>query len=580
MVHRVGRGAIRELQALFDLGSTRGLGDQRLLELFIDRRDATGDAAFEALIERHGPMVHRVCLNILGNPADASDAFQATFLVLVRKRASVHRLDSLGGWLHGVACRVAARIRVELARRRVHEERASLKVHEAVEGSDPLPERAETSLAIQREVALLPEKYRSVVVLCYWEGLTQEQAADRLDCPIGTVRSRLARARDILGKRLLRRGLAPLAAIVAALGDSTTRAVVVGTVPLSLVRATVAAATATLSGHAAGGLVGSVAASIVWRMTMSKAVNVFMICSFMSAGIVGASSWALQAGREPTKQGPRPAARQAKVPPKSTGPAYVVGPTDIVLVEVLEALPGRPVSGERLVRQDGTLSLGFYGEVQVAGLTVREIKKKIVEHFRKFLTDEALGLVETDPTGAKPKKAPGPDGKLTNVAIAPEDSLTVFVDVTAYNSAKYYLEGEFVVPGRVPYTGNDTVRDAIHRGGGLLPTANRARIRLIREYPPGSETQVLPIDYDEIMVGTDRSTNYTLLPGDRVVAPRIDFPSRADEMAVPAPEIKNPDLERLEHRFDRLEAKLDRILSKLETPRPREGDRVIRRNTP
>lgn len=552
-----------------------------MLELFIDRRDPSGDAAFEVLIQRHGPMVLRVCTNVLGNPTDAADAFQATFLVLVRKRASVCRLESLGGWLHGVACRVAARTRVEVARRRAHEERAALRVHEAAEGAEIVPERAEVSLAVQREVAHLPEKYRSVVVLCYWEGLTQEQAADRLDCPIGTVRSRLARARDILRKRLLRQGLAPLAAAVAALGESSSRAAVLGSVPLSLVRSTVAAAAGALSGHAASGLVASIASSVVWSMTMSKLVKVFVACSFMSAGVVGASLWARQAGRAEHRQRAKPAARQAKdAPRKNSGPAAVVGPTDLLVVEVLEALPGRPISGERLVRPDGSISLGFYGDIHVAGLTLPEIKKKIIERLRKFLTDRALGLVECDPDTLEPRMAPGPDGKMVEATIPLEDSDTVFVDVTAYNSANYYVEGEFAILGRLPYTGNDYVLDAIHYSGGLLNTADRDAIRIIREYPPGSEIQVLPIDYEEITMGTDQSTNYRLLPGDRLVAPCVGASTKAKATAPPNGPGRGTDdleLQRIDRRLNELEAKLDRILSKLDAQGRRDRTPAARR---
>jgi DNA-directed RNA polymerase specialized sigma24 family protein len=108
----------RDLQTLFDAGTDSGLSDRQLLEQFALRRDATAEAALEVLVLRHGPMVLRVCRNVLPDWNDAQDAFQATFLVLVRRGGSVRRLESLGGWLRGVACRVAARARVEATRRR------------------------------------------------------------------------------------------------------------------------------------------------------------------------------------------------------------------------------------------------------------------------------------------------------------------------------------------------------------------------------------------------------------------------------------------------------------------------------
>ena len=100
---------LRDIQSLFDTGTASGLSDRQLLERFASRRDASAEAAFEALVLRHGPMVLRVCRNVLGDCTDAQDAFQATFLVLVKRSGSIRRLESVGSWLYGVACRVAAR---------------------------------------------------------------------------------------------------------------------------------------------------------------------------------------------------------------------------------------------------------------------------------------------------------------------------------------------------------------------------------------------------------------------------------------------------------------------------------------
>ena len=106
---------LRDIQTLFDTGTVSGLSDRQLLERFESGRDASAEAAFEVLVQRHGPMVLRVCQNVLGDATDAQDAFQATFLVLVKRAGSIRRLESLGSWLYGVACRVAARARVEAA---------------------------------------------------------------------------------------------------------------------------------------------------------------------------------------------------------------------------------------------------------------------------------------------------------------------------------------------------------------------------------------------------------------------------------------------------------------------------------
>ncbi len=202
---------------------------------------------------------------------------------------------------------------------------------------------------------------------------------------------------------------------------------------------------------------------------------------------------------------------------KVSMPDYVLEPPDLVLVEVLEALPGRPISGERLVRPDGKISLGFYGDVYVTGLTIPEVKEKIVLHLRKFLTDEVLGLVMLDPmTGG-----PALDEKGKPKIVEPKDSDRVFVDVTAYNSKNYYVLGDVGAPGKLPITGNETVLDAIQYAGGLIPTAAPNNVRLVRPAPPGACCeQVLPVNLAAIMSGGDSTTNYQLMPGDRVVVYR------------------------------------------------------------
>jgi polysaccharide export outer membrane protein len=199
---------------------------------------------------------------------------------------------------------------------------------------------------------------------------------------------------------------------------------------------------------------------------------------------------------------------------KMSLPEYVIEPPDLVLIEVLEALPGRPITGERLVRPDGTVSLDFYGNVYIAGLTPTEAKEKIVIHLRKFLTDETLGLILEDPDPDDPNKT-----KLS--VVQPRDTDRVFVDVTAYNSKVYYIMGDVLAPGRLPITGNETVLDGINYAGGLAPTASVPNIRLVRPAPPGSSCdQVLPVNYEAIVHVGDPTTNYQLMPGDRIVVYR------------------------------------------------------------
>ncbi|SIN71791.1 RNA polymerase sigma factor, sigma-70 family [Singulisphaera sp. GP187] len=199
---------LRPLSTLFSAGTTTGLSDVQLLERIsaATRATHTAEAAFEALMARHGPMVLGVCRRALCDPRDVEDAFQATFLVLVRKSGGVRVDDSLGRWLYGVARRVAHRART-LAEKRRAREASSTTWEPAIPAPDE--ERAELLAALDDELGRLPEKYRVPVLLCDLEGLTHTEAASRLQWPVGTVKGRLAQARSLLKGRLTRRGLAP-----------------------------------------------------------------------------------------------------------------------------------------------------------------------------------------------------------------------------------------------------------------------------------------------------------------------------------------------------------------------------------
>ncbi len=211
--------AMRQTRALFEGGAVGGLTDRELLARYVARSDG---AAFEAIVIRHGPMVLRACSAAVGDEHAAHDAFQATFLVLVRKAKSIRVGDSLGPWLHEVARRVSACARSASARRARHERRAAERSPRTMMGT----EVDDLAPVLHEEVGRLPDHYRTAVVLCDLEGLTQEQAASRLGWPLGTVRSRLARGRDRLRGRLTRRGLTPAAFPFAlpALPDATVEA--------------------------------------------------------------------------------------------------------------------------------------------------------------------------------------------------------------------------------------------------------------------------------------------------------------------------------------------------------------------
>jgi RNA polymerase sigma factor (sigma-70 family) len=215
------------------------VADSLLLDRFVDQWD---QVAFGDLVRRHGPMVLGVCRRILRDPHAAEDAFQATFLLLVRKAGSVRKRGSVGSWLYGVARRVALEARRAVSRRQVP---APLDPEVAWLDEDDGLARDELHAALHEELGRLPEKYRAPMVLCYIEGLPHEAVARQLGWPLGTVRTRIARGRDLLGARLTRRGVAT-AAVLLALGLLPKTVVAV---PPRLVDATVRAAARVAAGE-------------------------------------------------------------------------------------------------------------------------------------------------------------------------------------------------------------------------------------------------------------------------------------------------------------------------------------------
>jgi protein involved in polysaccharide export with SLBB domain len=326
---------------------------------------------------------------------------------------------------------------------------------------------------------------------------------------------------------------------------------------------------------------------------------------------------------------------------------FVVEPPDLVLVEVLEALPGRPISGERMVRPDGTISLGWYGDIQVRGLTVPQIKVAIIKHLTRFLNDADLGLAVSDAgeseipqperlpipplpenanpfdrdeapkpikksssatraqprtgksdvrpaplhvagrrkpvrfipvrgTRQEPAAAPespkppaqinipaGATGRITITIdlggparpavepgqipvpaiepeapgteeswrlVPPEESQRVFVDVTAYNTMNYYVQGDVATTGRFPYTGNETVFDILQFAGGLLSSADPKQITLVRPERNGKPAKVYKVDLEAIQQRGEVATNYQIFPGDRLFVGRNEVVKKTVEI--------------------------------------------------
>ncbi len=196
MVGVSSRKFMRPLENLLVSGTLGQLTDSELLERFAGREDA--EAAFEALIVRHGPPVMHLCRSVLGDSQDAEDAFQATFLVLCRRAHSIARPQALGAWLHGVARRISQKAKVANARRRLHEQRRAERAHPTI------PSRREPWETLHEAVERLPEPLRAAIRFCYLEEMSYRAAARRLGVSEGTVRGRLVKARDLLRARLAR----------------------------------------------------------------------------------------------------------------------------------------------------------------------------------------------------------------------------------------------------------------------------------------------------------------------------------------------------------------------------------------
>jgi RNA polymerase sigma factor (sigma-70 family) len=269
--------------------------DAELLERFVCQRDET---AFEALLRRHGPLVWSVCCRVLAEEHAAEDAFQATFLVLVRKARSVSKQASIRSWLHGVALRVALRARQQeqLRRRREHETPSRSPGEATWQDVRPI---------LDEEIQRLPEKYRLPVILCYLEGQTNDEAARLLNCPRGTIATRLARARERLRSRLVRRGVTLSAGTLTAMLTDNAMSAAVPSLLLAQTAKVVLMGAASVS-------ITALTEGVLHAMFLSKikVASAFVLVLAAIAG-TGAGAYYLRA-QDPPNQEPLP--KQAEVP--------------------------------------------------------------------------------------------------------------------------------------------------------------------------------------------------------------------------------------------------------------------------
>jgi RNA polymerase sigma factor (sigma-70 family) len=265
------------------------LTDGQLLERFLSRRD---EAAFEALLRRHAPMVLGVCRRVLRSEPDAEDAFQATFLVLVRKAATLQSRELVGHWLYGVAYRTAQKARAMAARRRVREGRAGNRAAPDGPGGDPwqglLP-------LLDQELSRLPDRYRVPLILCDLEGGTRRDVARRLGLPEGTLSSRLAMARKLLRRRLARHAPAvSIGALATALAPGGASAC-----PPHLQAATAQGAVQVASGNPAAGAVSAhvvaLTEGVLKTMLLSRLKITAVLVVLLGVAALGMGSTAFRA---------------------------------------------------------------------------------------------------------------------------------------------------------------------------------------------------------------------------------------------------------------------------------------------
>ncbi len=287
---------LRHVHELLERQGLANLSDGQLLRRFVQTKE---EAAFTHLVRRHGPMVLSVARRAVGNASDAEDVFQETFLVLARKAGRVRKKESVASWLFAVAHRLAVNARIRAARRRFHESRVP-----AMPTAFPAPTPAgEFAALLDEELRRLPDRSRAVLVLCYLEGQSREEAARNLGWTAVAVKAQLQRARERLRRRLAARGVALSGGLLAILlTESTARAAV----PAGLIRTTVAAALQTAVHPTAAGLV---LARIAGLATTRTLIGLGTVLALALAGL----GWGLLST-------PSPSSAEAR-PPTGTAPA-------------------------------------------------------------------------------------------------------------------------------------------------------------------------------------------------------------------------------------------------------------------
>jgi RNA polymerase sigma factor (sigma-70 family) len=396
-------GVIQHLRRAVFLRDGAGQTDGQLLEDYISRRE---EAAFAALVRRHGPMVWGVCRRVLRNFHGAEDAFQATFLVLVRKAAFIVPREMVPNWLYGVAYQTALKAKATAAKRSARERQViDMPEPELVEQNSS----HDLQLLVDQELSRLPDKYRVVILLCDLEGRTRKEAARQLGCPEGTVAGRLARARVMLAKRLAPHGLAVSGgALAAAFSECAASACV----PPSVVSCTIKAASLCAAGQAvAAGVISANVAALTEGMlktmllTKLKIATAVLLVVALIGLIVSVGALTPETGAEARAEDQKPSADAPKTPPgkeadkPKTDHDRLQGTWEFVSY----TQGGKTITKKDLGDKDGQpATLTFVGDKTLS--EVSNIGGKVVEYKGTYKIDPSRKPKEIDLTVERGEK--------------------------------------------------------------------------------------------------------------------------------------------------------------------------------
>jgi RNA polymerase sigma factor (sigma-70 family) len=385
--------------------------DGQLLERFVSRREG---AALEALVQRHGSMVWGVCRRLL-NHHDAEDAFQATFLVLVRKAGAIVPREMVGNWLYGVAHQAALNARTRIGKRRTREVQVIEMPESTVIDQDCW---RDLQPILDQELTRLPDKYRVAIVLCDFEGKSRKEVSRQLGLPEGTVASRLARARTMLAKRLSRHGLAVSGGTLSAV---LCQNAVSACVPISAMSSTIKTVALVAAGNAVtGGVISAKVAALAEGVVKSMFLNKLKTLTTVLFVVLGAVTFGagLYAHLPAAQQGPdakspsvaeknatakEPIPKAAEKKPSREGPAQGaekdrIHPGDRLQIQASNTPPEYPIKGVFRVEPGGTIALGLgYGRIDVKGQTLEEAEARVRQFLRTILKDPDVSITRHDP---------------------------------------------------------------------------------------------------------------------------------------------------------------------------------------